>query len=46
MSGHVLPQGIFPDGLVITLVTVNVFLAVLLDMKNTLYIHSILNAKE
>ena len=32
MSGHVLPQGIFPEGLVITLVTVKVFLAVLLDM--------------
>ena len=32
MSGHVLPQGIFPDGLVITLVTVKAFLAVLLDM--------------
>ena len=32
MSGHVLPQGIFPEGLVITLVTMKVFLPVLLDM--------------
>ena len=32
MSGHVLLQVIFPVGLVITLVTMKVFLAVLLDM--------------
>ena len=32
MSGHVLPQVIFSAGLVITLVTVKVFLAVFLDM--------------
>ena len=32
MSGHVFSQGIFSEGLVVTLVTVKVFLAVFLDM--------------
>ena len=32
MSGHVFSQGIFSEGLVVTLVTVKVFLPVFLDM--------------